>query len=429
MASLIFLTSSFDLFLIIKAGGNFRLCQLVVPILLILALIRVARGTEVPTLGASSLCVWLAVQVLFIPASNFWPKSFGYCLWLLLNLAMMFSFVQLFGNNSRTLATILRLYILSFGVIAVFGMVQFASPILGFGAPLVTQWWVQDRLPRVNGFSYEPSYFATYLLVGFVFVGSLRRGKSSLLPPRALLVIYCLTAIGIIISSSRMGIVFVFLDVLLSQIRPWLWLCRDLAHGRIAWTTVRALLPSSLFIGLVVFIGVWSVRLLDSSPAVALMFLNGTGISDAAAHSVVQREDALNDTLIVFRQHPLIGESLGGVSSGIAALHGETIKSFEASKNFEGMNVFAEALAASGIIGIIPFLCFLFATIHRPLKLAANATPFYATLLRALLRSLVFGWAILQFNQNMLRPYLWVHIALLAAVYAAARESTSQTRS
>jgi len=35
--------------------------------------------------------------------------------------------------------------------------------------------------------------------------------------------------------------------------------------------------------------------------------------------------------------------------------------------------------------------------------------------------ALVFEWAILQLNQNILRLYLWVHIALLATVFAAAR--------
>jgi hypothetical protein len=116
---------------------------------------------------------------------------------------------------------------------------------------------------------------------------------------------------------------------------------------------------------------------------------------------------------------------LGGVSAAIADLQGEKVNSFEASKNFEGMSVFAEALAASGIIGIIPFVWFLVTTILKPVRLARLASPFYSVLLRALVRSLVFAWAILQFNQNMLRPYLWVHIAILVTVYTAALQSAN----
>jgi hypothetical protein len=154
-----------------------------------------------------------------------------------------------------------------------------------------------------------------------------------------------------------------------------------------------------------------------------LMLLNGTGVSDTAAHSVIQREDSLEETIAVFLEHPLVGRSLGGVSSAIADREGESIHSFEDSKDFEGMSVFAEILAASGVIGFIPFLWFLVETVRKPLKLARHVSPFYSSLLRALVRSLVFAWAILQFNQNVLRPYLWAHLAILLCVYAAAQRS------
>jgi len=123
----------------------------------------------------------------------------------------------------------------------------------------------------------------------------------------------------------------------------------------------------------------------------------------------------------------VMGQSLGGVSAAIASLHGQTIRTFEDSKEFEGMNVFAEALAASGILGVIPFIAFLMVTVRKPLTLTNLVHPFYASTLRALVRSLVFAWAVLQFNQNLLRPYLWVHIGVLATVYAAALRSLTLT--
>jgi hypothetical protein len=418
-AGLVILTSSFDIFLVVHVGGNYRLCQLVVPILFAVATFRASRAGRIPTLGALPLSIWLMFQILFIPVSDFWPKSVAYCLWLMLNVGMMFSFVQIFSGDLRALTTLLRWYCISFGLIATFGIVQFVLPVLGYGGPLVAQWWVQDRLARANGFSYEPSYFATYLLIGLVFMGSLRRARSSLLPPKAFASIYWITAAGVLVSSSRMGIGFMFLDVILHSLRPWSCLFKDLARKRIVVSTLKALVPSVACVALASLSVSWGAGFLESNPEIALRFLNGTGISDTAAHSVVQREDSLEDTLTVFLQHPIIGQSLGGVSSAIAAIHGETIKSFEDSKAFEGMSVFAEALAASGIVGIIPFLWFLTTTIRRPLMVASLSTPFYATLLRGLVRSLLFGWAILQFNQNMLRPYWWVHLAILATVYTA----------
>jgi hypothetical protein len=94
---------------------------------------------------------------------------------------------------------------------------------------------------------------------------------------------------------------------------------------------------------------------------------------------------------------------------------------FEESKVFEGQSVFAEVAAASGILGSIPFFGFLVVSCIAPLQLARRAPQVEAAWLRALVVSLLFEWAILQFNQNILRLYLWVHIAVLAAVYALVR--------
>ena len=429
VAVLILLTSSFDVFLILNAAGNYRFCQMIAPVLIILALIKATWGSTVPTLGLVPLAIWLLVQVVFVPVASFWPKSIAYCLWLSLNIGLMFAYVQLFSENQRALRTVLRWYVYSFGLIAAFGIVQFILPLLGLPGPLVIQWWIADNLARANGFSYEPSYFATYLLIGSVFVSSLWRARSTLLSSRALLGIYGFTVVGVVVSSSRMGIVFLLIDLFLSQLRPWLSAVRDVGRFRVVPSKMRALIPSLVLTILLAILLGGTAMVLERRPALMLMFLNGTGLSDTAAHSVVEREKSLEETVAVFLEHPLIGRSLGGVSSAIADREGEAVHSFEDSKNFEGMSVFAEILAASGVVGFVPFLYFLVVTIWKPLALARVALPFYSPLLHGLVRSLVFAWAILQFNQNVLRPYIWVHLAILATVYAAARASTPHTAS
>lgn len=420
-AALIILTSSFDIFLVARIGPNIRFCQIVAPVLILLAALRAARGVRLPLLGAIPLCAWLLFQFAFVPITGFWPKSLGYCFWLLLNIATVYSFVYVFGDDERALLKIARWYAWSFAIVALCGIVQFCLPLFGLPSPLVTEWWIPGRVARVNGFSYEPSYFATYLLIGFVFAGSLRRSRTSLMSSSSLLLIYWLALIGIVLSSSRMGIVFVIAEILLAQLAPWLVFLKDLGKFRIVWRHAGALAPSFAVIALLSAAIVGTARELRNNPATMLMLLNGTGISNTAAHSVVERESSFEDTLDVFAEHPVIGRSLGGVSYAIGQLHGEDLHSFEASKQFEGMNVFAEVLAASGIAGIVPFIIFLAALIRRPLKLAKAAAPDYSGLLRSLVRSLLFVLAILQFNQNILRSYLWIHVAILAAVYAAAQ--------
>jgi hypothetical protein len=423
VAILIPLTSSFDIFLIINAGGNFRFCQIIGLVLGGLAILKVSRRKPLGVLGLSPLLVWFLVQCAFIPVGSFWPKSVAYCLWLAFNIGLMFSYVQLFTGDAFALLTLLRWYVYSFAIVAGFGILQFALPLVGLPGIFVVQWWIPGILPRANAFSYEPSYFATYLLIGFVFVSTLWNAGSPLLPRKVLRAIYWLLALGIVLSSSRMGMLFLMLEIVLSQSRAWLNVMGDLVRRRISRANVRALAPSMFAFSLMSVVGFVGVAALQQNPAMLLMFLNGTGISDTAAHSVLQREGAFEETLQVFAQHPFIGQSLGGVSSAIAELNGESVHSFEESKAFEGMSVFAEALTASGVFGFIPFVYFVVVTARQPLRLADRSSYFNAVILRGLVRSLIFAWAILQVNQNILRPYLWVHLALLATVYASARRA------
>src|SRR6476620_12678103 len=81
-AVLIFATSSFDIFLVVDAGATFRIGQFFVVILTALAIVRTIGRSDIPTLGLVPLLAWLAVQITFIPATAFWPKPVGYCLWL-----------------------------------------------------------------------------------------------------------------------------------------------------------------------------------------------------------------------------------------------------------------------------------------------------------------------------------------------------------
>jgi O-antigen ligase len=428
-AVLILFTSSFDIFLVINAAGNYRFCQIVLLPLIALGIIR-ALWTDrlVLTIGSLWLSVWFLFQVAFIPVTDFWPKAVGYCFWLLLNIGMMFCFVQLFSDNARAIQTLAKWYLHSFAFVAAFGIFQFLLPVSGLPGILIAQWWIPGILPRVNGFSYEPSYFACYLLIGFVLVNSLRRARSPLLSSKRLSWLYYLIALGIIVSSSRLGIVFLIIEVLLSGMTPWFTFLSELRTLRVVRSNLRSLVPSLLVFSSLLALFGGAMILMRTNPVLLLMFLNGTGVSDTAAHSVIQRENSLQETIAVFVQHPFIGRSLGGISAAIADHEGYRIRSFEDAKKVEGMSVFAEVLTASGVIGFIPFLCFVVVTIRNPLRLARIVPPLYASLLRGLVRSLVFTWAILQFNQNVLCTYLWAHLAILATVYAAALNSTDSRR-
>ena len=121
-----------------------------------------------------------------------------------------------------------------------------------------------------------------------------------------------------------MGIVFIIVEIFLSQVTPWVRFTKDLAKLRVVTTRVRALIPSFLITSLLAVLGFLGIEMLADDPATMLMLLSGTGVSNTPAHSVVQRENSFANTLLVFEEHPLIGRSLGGVSYAIGELHGES---------------------------------------------------------------------------------------------------------
>lgn len=157
---------------------------------------------------------------------------------------------------------------------------------------------------------------------------------------------------------------------------------------------------------------------------IAFLF-QGIGLFGGASHSVNDRENGLRDTLALFFNSPFVGTSLGGVAPGIANLHGVVNPDFETVKFYEGNAIFAEVLAASGIFGFIPFMVYFLMIVVQPMRLAKSLVPEQAQTLMALGFAFIFELLILQFNQNILRQYLWMHISIMAAVYAVfKRQST-----
>ena len=426
-AAVVFFTSSFDIFLVLNIGPNIRIAQLFTLVLLAAALIthKLGMTMEIP-LGAPYLIAWLGIQLAFVPVAEFWQKSMAYSVWLALNIGVAFAMVNLFSGDFVRLQTILKLYLGSFVFVGCFGILQFALPIAGGPGILVEQWWLPDRVPRVNGFSYEPSYFATYLLMGLVCLGSLRRSKGSGFRTWGWTLAYLLLILAMVLCSSRMGLAFVLIEL---AIAPLTRIGRIVRNPRLVlgfhvsgWKILAA--ATLIWIAYAAIGG--TVRWFRDNRQTAAFLLKGTGLLGTAAHSVNEREDRLDGTLQTISDHPWMGQSLGGITESIASYLGLRPQNFEEAKVYEGQSVFAEVLAGSGLPGSIPFFCFLVVSIAAPLRLARRAPSLNAAWLRALVQALVFEWTILQFNANILRLYLWVHIAVLATLYAAVRRQYSE---
>src|SRR5271163_2104143 len=90
-AAALFFTSSFDVFLSVNLGPTVRVAQLFALLLVAAALFasKLGRMLEVP-LGGWFLIAWWCVQLAFVPVADFWEKSLSYCVWLALNIALLF---------------------------------------------------------------------------------------------------------------------------------------------------------------------------------------------------------------------------------------------------------------------------------------------------------------------------------------------------
>lgn len=359
-------------------------------------------------LGFGSLLLWTVFVLLFIPNTPFLSRSIGYAGWLLLDVLFVFATVQVV-NSPAKLKFILRWYALSFGLIAAFGLLQFFLPFIGVAPPLLRQWWIPGVLARVNGLSYEPSYFAGYMVVGVVFVSSLVSYRSALLRRRTLWALVVLTSSVLLVCGSRSGL------VILLAWGGWN-LARVLGRRRAAFVLLGVLM---------VLVGAFVVREAQSQRKTAKMLLNGTGLMGTATYSVSNRFERFENTLDVFSSDPFIGVSLGGIIPAIASLHGRMNVHQSGSKRpaDQSQGTTAEALAASGIFGFPFYVLYMLGLIWKPRKLTAASPE-----IRALVNSFIAAMIVMQVQSNILQGYVWLAIALLSACYSVLQTVRTRAR-
>jgi len=408
---LAFFTSSFDIFLVLNIGGfNFRISQLfmLVPFITGISIFLVSSQKLILPLGIKWLLLWFVFILIFVPNTTYLQNSIGYGFWLLFNILTVIITPQLF-KTYNDIIKLVRYYIYSFFFVACFGLLQFVLPILHLGAPLVEQWLVPGLIPRINAFSYEPSFFTTYMIMGWVLCAYLIKTNSSfLIPIRKLKFIFLTETVVIILSSSRIGILMIILWYLQYPIST----LSQVMRGKLK---IKSFQYSLLLLALLSITG-YIVSNLGTD--IINTILVGTGLADTAAHSVTERQMGATRVWEVFINSPIIGYSLGGVPIAIGRLNVVDVNNMDLVKEYTGINVTLEVLAASGIVGFIPFVLYISSLVFFPLRLFQRLKFLPERhMLLALEAAFIFELIILQFNQNILRPYFWFHIAIFSTVY------------
>ena len=289
-------TISGDLFFVFHLGGfTFRAYQILLIPVLLKGLMDVSEG--VWPVGFGKLLWWTFFIVIFIPNTTLMDRSMLYAGWLVFSVLMVLGITAVTDTRDK-LQTLLRWYIYSFAFSALFGLSQFVMAFSGMTPFLAEQWW-GDGLVRINGFTYEPSYYATYMITGWVMIDYLRYRKVDV--PYLKLSFWLVTA-ALLLCTSRVGWAVMSLW---AGLRAF-WYLRE---GKMTWRKPAIVGVVGVF--LVVGVG-WLGQHLGSF----VYLFSGLGVAEeTGSFSVDERWDLTLETLQIFANHPVIGVSLGGVGT------------------------------------------------------------------------------------------------------------------
>jgi hypothetical protein len=422
MIGICLFTASFDIILTVNLGGSVRFTQMVMLLFCFAAMAKMLQERRLlwPR-GGTALVLWIAWLCFFLPQAGSWLVGLQMFGLLVYSAAGVFAVVQVYGRSTH-IEWLMKIYMASFVFIMAIGLMQFALPLIGLHSFYVTEWVLHGKLARINGFTQEPSYYATYMILGWIMMVELHVSKARIARGRWWGLATILITIALFLCTSKAGWAVMLIEILArSSVFAWRglrYLALQVSEGRLRLPLPRRSRFAKLVLSLCLLLAVsipsaqWLFKHVDP-----LDFLNGSGLANTPAHSFDIRSRDTAKTWRAIKDHPMIGRSLGGVSVEIAANYGVHVTSMDVARRWWGFPVLLDVLAASGVFGFIPFLIFLYANTVGAYRLANRYMPDErAKWLRALARAMIFEWLMLLVDQNILRVYLWYHFAMLAAV-------------
>ncbi|MFH1811352.1 MAG: O-antigen ligase family protein [Pseudomonadota bacterium] len=306
----------------------------------------------------------------------------------------------------------LRSTILAATAIAMFGLLQWLVGALGGDPPLVTQW--MEGLPRINGLSYEPSYFAFSMVtvLGLALASFLRRPP--LLHPLLAAGCSSVLVISLVLASSRsgwIGLAVITLCALAVIVTGWSRMERVQRRGLGVLASGYALAALLL--------------LISSSDSYARMARRGFDLEEQS--SSAPRLEGVRQALGMFRDRPVLGVGLGQFGGALAREHGQVL-SPERMDQLVTFNLYAELAAENGLLGLGLVIAALLLVLRACWRLLRSRDPWANARGRALLLAAVVLFGIMyQFNQTLFRTDVWCLIGLvLAARDGKAMETTEQ---
>lgn len=400
---MVILFASFDIFLTVDiAGYTFRIAQVFLIIGILLYIFNIYKTHEIYLpISYKPMFVWIALQCISIVNSPNKRNAILYFCWLIMDIFIIFIIQHYFIDK---IDKIIRFYLFSMTVIGLLGICQWILALAGIKVLYTTGMF--GAIPRINGFCFEPSYYATYLLPGWVICIYLLEKASIFVKKKILAFDTIVLTIALILCGSRMG-----------------WLCMGiwlvfrffvqftkLFQKKVPRKSLYIVSISVLLVVLLIIFVSCTTRFFDFS-----VFFKGLGINGTSSHSFSIRLNQIKNMCNLFFLKPLLGFSLGGVSAEYAIYYGLPFATGLT------MCVWLELLVASGIFGFSFFVIWLVGLLRKAFdkKSKLNNEMF------AFAYGLIFECIILAFNQNILRLYFWILISIinLMCVYTKRRNN------
>lgn len=447
---LVFLTISWDRVSVRFMSSTFRLMQLFL-VLCLLMWIAIKVSNESFRFRKSGLIEnWIFLFALWcigtcITSYNI-KRSIMYSIWMVFNVLTIALIVDYVGTSRTRMRQLFRIYFISFiliSFIAVITSILECVGVLNLAVNPETGKRISRGVFRMFGLSYEPSYFATYLLTCLVVISYLQLRGSEMLEELKFKKWQFYVILGAFIGSfSRAGFA-VFLPIVSFMVLYELLYARKYRR----WMVSKWIFKAGLI--LVIFMSLAGFTLVSKSKSAKDLdqyFFAGMGFGahSKSAHSSGTRliETAMTLQAGVF--NPWMGVGMGG----FGAYFVDNIKNFplrefwlatalgnafrQANKwhfieirDPEAMCVSAEVFATVGVPGLILWLIINIVMPFRLFRLSKNMALDRG--MRTLLRAMAWGhialFTILHFNQNYMRPYYWLNIAMCCSLYLVAKSS------
>lgn len=336
---------------------------------------------------------------------------FTFCIYFLLPFHLLITY----GKES-----IFKLYFAAFVATGGVAVLQFTLSLVGIAAPFVTQ-FVLEKIARGQAMAYEPSYFALFM-VPYVMHANTRflfDSECMMNIPKLITLMgkNCLLLVST--STGAFFSYFIFFLMIVGTSRlSWVRGC----HRKI---NRKLLKISCLFTCFFACMALVVPQLFRAS------FWKFFVLGFMSHGSFVQRWEGIVATWEIFLDHPLIGVGVGGVGPALYQklfFDGRRLGKFyepfaDMFEFYDPTNVFLELLGSLGILGLIVFIGFGFVYFHYLLQIGRikNLPQEEKSMCYGLLVSISVMLVVLQFNQNLFRSYVWVHLAMCLGYFFATR--------